>query len=64
MNKKELNDLKKNFDDKSGFFTFNRVLRAFVDSDKNVVFKLGNGSGGYCAFIALYIAVYTGLACF
>lgn len=39
MNKKELNDLKKNFDDKSGFFTFNRVLRAFVDSDKNVVFK-------------------------
>ncbi len=39
MNKKELNDLKKNFDDKSGFFTFNRVLRAFVDSEKNVVFK-------------------------
>ncbi len=39
MNKKELSDLKKNFDDKSGFFTFNRVLRAFVDSEKNVVFK-------------------------
>ncbi len=39
MNKKELNDLKKNFDDKNGFFTFNRVLRAFVDADKNVVFK-------------------------
>lgn len=39
MNKKELNDLKKNFDDKCGFFTFNRVLRAFIDSDKNVIFK-------------------------
>ncbi|MBQ7834449.1 MAG: DUF4317 domain-containing protein [Ruminiclostridium sp.] len=39
MNKKELADLKKNFDDKCGFFTFNRVLRAFVDSDKNVIFK-------------------------
>ncbi len=39
MNKKELNDLKKNFDDKCGFFTYNRILRAFVDSDKNVIFK-------------------------
>lgn len=39
MNKKELSDLKKNFDDKCGFFTFNRILRAFVDSDKNVIFK-------------------------
>ena len=39
MNKKELADLKKNFDDKCGFFTFNRVLRAFVDADKNVIFK-------------------------
>lgn len=39
MNKKELNDLKKNFTDKCGFFTFNQVLRAFVDSDKNVVCK-------------------------
>jgi len=37
MNKKELNDLKKNFSDKCGFFTFNQVLRAFVDSDKNIV---------------------------
>ncbi|MBQ8613422.1 MAG: DUF4317 domain-containing protein [Ruminiclostridium sp.] len=39
MNKKELAELKKNFDDKCGFFTFNRILRAFVDSDKNVIFK-------------------------
>ena len=39
MNKKELNDLKKNFSDKCGFFTFNQVLRAFIDSDKNVVCK-------------------------
>lgn len=37
MNKKELNDLKKNFSDKCGFFTFNQVLRAFVDSDKNIL---------------------------
>lgn len=39
MNKKELNDLKKNFTDSCGFFTFNQVLRAFVDSDKNIIFK-------------------------
>lgn len=39
MNKKELSELKKNFDDNCGFFTFNRILRAFVDSDKNVIFK-------------------------
>ncbi len=39
MNKKELNDLKKNFSDKCGFFTFNQILRAFVDSDKNIVCK-------------------------
>lgn len=39
MNKKEINDLKKNFSDKCGFFTFNQVLRAFVDSDKNIVCK-------------------------
>lgn len=39
MNKKELSDLKKNFDDKNGFFTFNRILRAFVTSEKEVIFK-------------------------
>ena len=39
MNKKELTDLKKNFTDKCGFFTFNQVLRAFVDSDKNIICK-------------------------
>ncbi|MBO5377759.1 MAG: DUF4317 domain-containing protein [Ruminiclostridium sp.] len=42
MNKKELNDLKKNFSDKCGFFTFNQVLSAFVDSDKNVICKRHN----------------------
>lgn len=39
MNKKELADLKKNFSDQCGFFTFNNVLRAYVDADKNIVFK-------------------------
>ena len=39
MNKKELNVLKKNFSDKCGFFTFNQVIRAFVDSDKNILCK-------------------------
>ena len=39
MNKKELSDLKKNFSDQCGFFTFNQVLRAFIDSDKNVTYK-------------------------
>lgn len=39
MNKKELSDLKKNFSPECGYFTFNQVLRAFIDSDKNVIYK-------------------------
>lgn len=39
MNKKELSDLRKNFSTDCGFFTFNQVLRAFIDADKNVVYK-------------------------
>ncbi len=42
MNKKELNDLKKNFSDKCGFFTFNQVIRAFVDSNKNILCRHHN----------------------
>lgn len=36
MNKKETAEIKKNFSDKSGFFVMERVLTAFVDSEKNV----------------------------
>ncbi len=39
MNKKELNNLKKNFSDKCNYFTFNQVIRAFVDSQKNIICK-------------------------
>lgn len=39
MNKKELSELKKNFSDKCGFFTFNHVLRAFVNADKEVTYS-------------------------
>lgn len=36
MNKKETNEIKKNFSDKSGFFDMERVLTGFVDAEKNV----------------------------
>ena len=36
MNKKETNEIKKNFSDKSGFFIMERVLTGFVDAEKNV----------------------------
>ena len=36
MNKKETAEIKKNFSDKSGFFVMERVLTAFVDSERNV----------------------------
>ena len=36
MNKKETSEIKKNFSDKSGFFTMERVLTGFVDAEKNV----------------------------
>lgn len=36
MNKKEVSELKKNLSDDSGLFTINRVLTAFVDTNKKV----------------------------
>ena len=39
MNKKELNELKKNFSDDCGYFTINNVVSAFVDSEKNIKYK-------------------------
>lgn len=36
MNKKEVSELKKNLSDKSGFLTINKVLTAFIDTDKKV----------------------------
>lgn len=36
MNKKEINEIKKNFNDDCGFFTVNRVITAFVDAEKNI----------------------------
>lgn len=39
MNKKEINEIKKNFSDDCGFFTMNRVVSAFVDSEKNIKYK-------------------------
>ena len=38
MNKKETAEIKKNFSDKSGFFIMERVLTAFVDAEKNVLY--------------------------
>lgn len=39
MNKKEISEIKKIFSDDCGFFTMNRVVSAFVDSEKNVKYK-------------------------
>ncbi len=39
MNKKEINEIKKNFKDDCGFFTVNHVVQAFVDGEKNIKFK-------------------------
>lgn len=39
MNKKELSEIRKNFSESSGFFTLDRVLTAYVDTEKNVLFK-------------------------
>lgn len=39
MNKKEINEIKKNFSDDSGFFTVNHVVTAFVDAEKNIKCK-------------------------
>lgn len=39
MNKKELAEIRKNFNENSGFFALDRVLTAYVDPEKNVLFK-------------------------
>jgi hypothetical protein len=39
MNKKELSEIRKNFSESSGFFTLSRVLTAYVDPEKNVLYK-------------------------
>lgn len=39
MNKKEINEIKKNFSDSCGFFTVGQVVTAFVDSEKNIKYK-------------------------
>ncbi|MBS6818853.1 MAG: DUF4317 domain-containing protein [Ruminococcus bicirculans] len=39
MNKKEINEIKKNFSDDCGFFTVNHVVTAFVDAEKNIKCK-------------------------
>lgn len=39
MNKKELTEIRKNFNENSGFFTLDRVMTAYVDPEKNVLFK-------------------------
>lgn len=39
MNKKELNEIKKNFTDQSGFFTVNQILKVYIDPEKNVKYK-------------------------
>lgn len=39
MNKKEINEIKKNFCENSGFFTVNRVLTALVDPEKKISCK-------------------------
>lgn len=39
MNKKEINEIKKNFSEDCGFFTVNHVVTAFVDAEKNIKCK-------------------------
>ncbi|MDO5561133.1 MAG: DUF4317 domain-containing protein [Oscillospiraceae bacterium] len=40
MNKKEVNEIKKNFSDANGFFTVNSILTTYVDPEKNVKCKM------------------------
>ena len=39
MNKKEINELKKNFSDDCSYMTINKEVSAFVDSEKNIKYK-------------------------
>ena len=38
MNKKEVAEIRKNFDESSGFFTMDRILTGFVDAEKNLLY--------------------------
>ncbi|WP_044974235.1 DUF4317 family protein [Ruminococcus sp. HUN007] len=40
MNKKELNEIKKNFNDDSGLFVINTFFSAYIDPEKNVKYKM------------------------
>ncbi|MDD6826952.1 MAG: DUF4317 domain-containing protein [Oscillospiraceae bacterium] len=39
MNKKELNEIKKNFSDDCGYFTINSIFSAYIDPEKNIKYK-------------------------
>lgn len=39
MNKKEIAEIKKNFKSDNGYFTTDNILTAFVDAEKNIVYK-------------------------
>ena len=39
MNKKEIAEIKKNFKSDSGYFTTDNILTAFIDAEKNIVYK-------------------------
>lgn len=40
MNKKELNEIKKNFSDDCGYFTINSILSVYIDPEKNIKYKI------------------------
>ncbi len=42
MNKKEINEIKKNFSEECGFFTIGQTVQAFVDAEKNIKYKSNN----------------------
>jgi hypothetical protein len=39
MNKKEITELKKSFKSDNGYFTMDRILTAFVDAEKNILYN-------------------------
>lgn len=39
MNKKEITEIKKNFTSDNGYFTTDSILTAFIDAEKNIVYK-------------------------
>ena len=38
MNKREVAEIKRNFEDGNGFFTLERILTGFVDAEKNLLY--------------------------